>query len=130
MSRSYPTGGFGYQEPQDIKTQVDGRKSTFGKLARLMQHSGNAWPTSYPGQPFLAFDALPDSTVPDQLRLLGYDVVSEGAGERILTGAIVEHFERNSKGELAPLSEGSTRAIAETRRHAGVVKVRKWTFDL
>jgi hypothetical protein len=117
MSKSYPTGGFGYQEPQDTKTQVESRKSTFGKLARLIGNGG-AWVTSYPGLPWLTFDALPDSTVPKQLRDLGYDVVDEGAGERILSGAVVEHF----------LIEGST--AVQVRHHAGITPIKRWVFDL
>ena len=130
MSKSYPTGGFGYQEPQDMKTKIDTRKSNFAKIARLMQNSGTAWPTSYPGQPFLAFDALPGSGVPDQLRDLGYDVVDEGVGERILPAGITERFVRNADGSLAPLTEGSTAPIAETRHHAGITSVRRFVIDL
>jgi hypothetical protein len=114
-------------EPQQ---KIDSRKSTFGKLARLMQNAGTAWVTSYAGQPFLAFDALPESSVPDQLRSLGYDPVDEGDGERILATGITERFVRGAAGELEPLVEGSTRPVAEVRHHAGICKVRKFVFDL
>ena len=133
MSKSYPTGGYGYQEPQsDAKSKIDSRKSSFGKLARLI-HNGGGWVTSYPGLSYMTFDALPDSTVPQQLRDLDrkkpYIVVDEGEGERILACGITERFTRGATGELEPLVEGSTKPIAETRTHAGITRVKRYTFD-
>jgi hypothetical protein len=60
---------------------------------------------------------------------LGYDVTEAGEGERILAGAIVERFTRRADGELV-LTEGSTRAVAETRTHAGIVTVRRYSFTM
>jgi hypothetical protein len=117
MSKSYPTGGFGYQEPQDTKTQVESRKSSFGKLARLI-HNGGGWVTSYPGLSYMTFDALDGSQVPQQLRDLGYDPVDEGPGERILPSGITERY----------LIEGSS--VPVVRHHAGITKVKKWVLDL
>jgi hypothetical protein len=68
--------------------------------------------------------------VPAQLRSLGYDVIAEGDGERILPAGITEHFVRRADGELEPLTEHSTKPVAETRRHAGITAVKRWVLDL
>jgi hypothetical protein len=102
----------------EVQAKIDTRKSSFGKLARLMMNAGTAWPTSYPGQSFMAFDCLPDSTVPARLKALDYDPVYEGDGERILPHGITERY----------LIEGST--AVQVRHHAGVTSVRKFVFDL
>ncbi len=31
---------------------------------------------------------------------------------------------------VAPLVEGSTKPVAQTRRHAGIVKVKRYAFDM
>jgi hypothetical protein len=59
----------------------------------------------------------------------GYDVREAGEGERILAGAI-ERFTWRADGELVPLTEGSTRPIAETRTHAGIVTVKRYSFTM
>jgi hypothetical protein len=51
-------------------------------------------------------------------------------GERILHSAIVKKFVRRANGELVPLTEGSTRPIAETRTHAGIVCIARFAFDM
>lgn len=102
----------------EVLAKIDSRKSSFGKLARLIENSGTAWTTSYPGQPWLAFDALESSTVPAQVRALGYDPVCEGDGERILPVGITERY----------LIEGST--VMQVRHHAGVTAVKRWVLDL
>ena len=43
---------------------------------------------------------------------------------------IVERFVRRADGKLEPVTEGSTKPIAETRTHAGIVKVRRCGFDI
>ena len=74
----------------------------------------------------MTLETLPASRVPDELRRLGYDVTETGEeGERILPTAIIERFVRRADGELEPLTEGSTRPIAETRTHAGIAKVKR-----
>jgi hypothetical protein len=65
--------------------------------------------------------------MPDDLRGLGYEI---GDGERILPAAIVERFTRRVDGKLEPLVAGSTAPIAETRRHAGIVKVKRYAFEM
>jgi hypothetical protein len=82
------------------------------------------------GDPELRMECLPDSTLPDELRKAGYDVRDLGDGERNLATAIVERFTTRGDGELEPLVEGSTKAVAQTRRHAGIVKVRRYVFSM
>jgi hypothetical protein len=74
-------------------------------------------------------ECLPGSTLPDDVRTLGHQVREAGDGERILATAITEQFTRRADGELEPLTEGSTKPIAETRTHAGICKVRRYAFD-
>jgi len=61
---------------------------------------------------------------------LGYDVIEDGETERILAGAVVERFTRRADGELEPLTPGSTAVVAETRTHAGIVTVRRYSFTM
>jgi hypothetical protein len=100
-----------------LKATIESKKSSFAKLARLISNGG-AWVTSYPGLSYLSFDALESSTVPAQLRALGYDPIDEGEGERILPAGITERF----------VTEGST--VMQVRHHAGITRVRKFSFDL
>jgi hypothetical protein len=73
---------------------------------------------------------VPGSRLPDELRAAGYDAIAAGITERILPHQIVQRFVRRVDGELEPLTEESTKPIAETRTHAGIVSVRRWTFTL
>jgi hypothetical protein len=76
-------------------------------------------------------ECLPGSTLPDELRAqLGYDVRDLGDGERILAAAIVEQFTLAADGEFEPLVEGSTKPVAQTRRHAGIVRVKRYGFSM
>jgi hypothetical protein len=50
--------------------------------------------------------------------------------ERILPAAIIERFTLNAGGEFEPLVEGSTKPVAQTRRHAGIVKVKRYGFNM
>jgi hypothetical protein len=68
--------------------------------------------------------------LPDDLRKLGYNVTEMGEGEWILPTAIIEQFVMRADGELEPLTEGSTRLIALTVAHAGIVTVRRYAFTL
>jgi hypothetical protein len=65
------------------------------------------------------------SNLPDDLRGLGYDVRKIGDGERILPHAITEGFVRRADGELEPLTANSTKPIASTVTHAGIVKTKQ-----
>jgi hypothetical protein len=78
----------------------------------------------------VTLECLPGSSLPDDLRGLGCDVREIGETERILPTAIVERFTRRADGELEPLTEGSTKPVAETRTHAGIVKVKRLAFEL
>jgi hypothetical protein len=35
-----------------------------------------------------------------------------------------------ARGELEPPTEGSTKAVAQTRRYAGIVKVQRYGFSM
>jgi hypothetical protein len=75
-------------------------------------------------------ECLPGSTLPDELRQLSYDVRDLGDCERILAAAIVERFTLTADGEFEPLVEGSTKPVAQTVTHAGIVKVKRFVFEM
>jgi hypothetical protein len=125
---------------------IDERKKEFNLLNAYVTYRG-AFITSPPGARQVTLETLEGSTLPDELReglsvkwravdgsmyrlsLPPLDVREEGEGQRILD-SIVENFARRSDGELQPLTEGSTATIAHTVRHAGIVKVRRFGFDM
>jgi hypothetical protein len=108
---------------------VEDRKARFAALNEFVTKR-NGFLTSIAGRTEVTMECLPDSTLPDDLRKLGYVVTETGEGERILSGAIVEIFVAGPGGELVPLTEGSTGPIAEVRRHAGICRVLRFAFDL
>jgi hypothetical protein len=61
--------------------------------------------------------------LPADLRQLGCDVTEMGEGERILASAITQKMTLTSCGVFEEITEGSTKPIAETRTHAGIVRV-------
>jgi hypothetical protein len=48
----------------------------------------------------------------------------------IVPTAIIERFCMGADGELEPLAAGSTRAVAITTTHAGIVKVIRYAVAL
>jgi hypothetical protein len=44
--------------------------------------------------------------------------------------AITERFCMGADGELEPLTSGSTRAVAQVVTHAGICRVKRYTFAL
>jgi hypothetical protein len=42
----------------------------------------------------------------------------------------VERFARGASGELSPFTQQSTKPIAETRTHAGIVTVTRYAFEM
>ena len=75
-------------------------------------------------------ECLPGSSLPDDLRKLGYDVRETGEGERILPAAITERLAQRDDGSLAPVMAGSTVPVTTVVQHAGIVKVQRFTFGL
>jgi hypothetical protein len=62
-----------------------------------------------------------------------YPVLTALGIERVLGIArekIVERFTLTADGECEPLVEGSTKSIAQTRRHAGIVKVKRYGLSM
>jgi hypothetical protein len=109
---------------------VEDRKAKFSELnAYVMERGG--WITSIPGAVEVEVQCLPGSTLPDEIaRRFGYVVREIGESERILPAAITEQFTRRGDGELELLTPDSTAAVAETRTHAGIVRVAKFAFDM
>jgi hypothetical protein len=51
-------------------------------------------------------------------------------GERTLASAIVEKVVMRADGELEPVRAESSRPIALTQTHAGIAKVKRYSFDM
>ena len=77
-------------------------------------------------------DALPDSVIPAELRAAGYDVQPDDPpeGQRILAAAITQKLTLTSCGVFEEMTEGSTKTVAEVRRHAGIVRVLRHGFTI
>jgi hypothetical protein len=89
---------------------------TFGDLNDYVTSRG--WITSAPGAVEVTMQCLLDSTLPDELRARGYDLVEDGETERILPHAITAMV----------VTEGSTVPIRVT--HAGIVRAKRYGFSL
>jgi len=68
--------------------------------------------------------------LPDELRAAGYDLREAGQGERIIAGTIVEKLTSTSCSVLEITTEGSTKPLAEVRRHAGIVRTRRYRLQM
>jgi hypothetical protein len=111
------------------KAKIASRKERFAKLNRYVTER-HGWLTSIPGAREVELQTLPDSTLPGDLERLGYRLEEIGETERILPSGITERFARGADGELVPITQESTRAVAETRLHAGIVKVKRYAFEM
>jgi hypothetical protein len=107
------------------------RKARFERLVVYITER-DGFVVSIPGAETVVFECLPGSPLPEKLRAAGYILMPADPpeGERILPAAITERFALNSRGELEPLTEGSTMAVAEVRRHAGICKVERYSFKI
>jgi hypothetical protein len=81
-----------------------------------------------PGAAEVTLETLPGSTLPDELRELGYDVREAGEGQRLMANAIVQKLALTSSGAFEERAEGSTKPLAQIRTHAGIVKVERYMF--
>jgi hypothetical protein len=75
-------------------------------------------------------ECLPGSTLPSDLRAMGYDVRVLGDGERTLAAAIIEKFVARADGELELLTSGSTMPVASTVTRAGIVRIKRYAFEM
>jgi hypothetical protein len=65
-----------------------------------------------------------------ELQARDHDPVNTGDGARIVATAITERFCIGADGKLEPVTSGPTRAVAPVVTHAGIVKVKPWSFSL
>jgi hypothetical protein len=72
--------------------------------------------------------SLPGSTLPRDLRAIGYEVTEIGQTQRILPHAVTQKFETSSSGALVPVTEHSTRPVSVQVTNAGIATVEQ--FDL
>jgi hypothetical protein len=106
------------------------RKQLFAAINKHVMDKGTGWITSVPGAPIVTIEVLPGSTLPAELRELGYKLKPEPEGERILPAAIVQEFTLTSSGAYELATPGSTKPVAQTLRHAGIVRVMRYSFTL
>jgi hypothetical protein len=116
-------------KPGKPDAKVADRKERFAALNDFVR-ARNGWLTSVPGAPDATLECLPGSTIPAELAKQGYELEPAGEGQRILANSIVEKFVRGRGGALVPLTAGSTRPVAETRTHAGIVRVLRYELML
>src|SRR5215471_9929182 len=94
------------------------------KFARLNSYvmSRGGWIVSIPGSPEVMIEVLPNSTLPDELRVAGYDLDPAGEGERILPAAIITEMTLSSSGAFEAVAPGSTAPVATRVHHAGITR--------
>jgi len=116
------------------------RKAKFASVLKYVT-ARQGWLTSVPGEVDVEMQCLPGSTLPDELRagaeyMLGnetvrlpkYKLEPIGETQRILPHAIEEKLTAGRDG-MESVTEGSTRPVV-TIRHAGIVRVLRYKFDL
>jgi hypothetical protein len=81
------------------KPEVKDRKVRFEGLNEFVR-ARNGWITSIPGAPEATMECLPASTLPDELRKMGYDLTETGDGQRIIPTAITERLAIGADGQL------------------------------
>ena len=120
-----------FLKPRAPNKEVEERKARFAALNATISEGGG-WVTSIPGDTTVRFETLPDSVLPARLMALGYEVVPDDPpnGERILAGTVVEKFTLTSSGIFERMVEGSTKAVASIRTHAGIVRVERFSFRM
>lgn len=127
LNRSSSTKYFPYESNYVTpEARAAEEKVRIAKQEKFIAARGG-WVTSIAGARRIAFDVLPESDLPSELSAAGFYVESEGQGQRIVPAGIVENFVR-SGGGLALATPGSTMPIAETRTHAGIERVLKFSF--
>jgi hypothetical protein len=118
-----------YFKPRAPGAEIVSCKELFDKINRYVTAHGG-WITSIPGAAEVSMETLPDSTLPDELRTLGYDVTEIGEGQRILPHTITQRLTLTSSGAFELLTEGSTKPVAEIRTHAGIARVMRFALSL
>jgi hypothetical protein len=108
---------------------VADRKDRFSGLNQFVTER-HGWLVSIPGAIEIRMQCLVGSDLPQEIAGLGYKPEMTGSAERILHHAIVEKLTIGADGTLVPMTEGSTQRPAEVRRHAGLVEVEEWTFQI
>jgi len=106
------------------------RKELFAGINAFVRKHGDGWLTSIPGEREVRMECMPESSLPDELRKLGYRLEPGGETERILPHAITTQIVSDVDGVLTPLTEGSSGRPVITSTHAGIVTVQRYSFTL
>jgi hypothetical protein len=110
--------------------EADERRKRFDEPNAFVSARGDAWLVSVPGAHELRLDALVGSTIPNDLRALGYIVEKIGMSERILPHAVAQRFETSSSGALIPATEGSTKPVTVTVTKSGIAAVKQYDLRM
>ena len=102
-----------WQSPQ---AKREDRQERFEKLNAYVGRRGG-WITSLPGDSNIRIEVLPGNDLPAQLTALGFDVIADGQGERIIPDGLVETIS----------IQGSSRV--RTVAHAGICAVDRFKFS-
>lgn len=94
---------------------VKDRKQRFDEINALVTAKGG-WVTSIRGAQEITIDVLPNSVVPSEMGLLGFELERRSDGERLLATAIT----------VDVLTEGTTSPIKMT--HAGICRVLRYSL--
>ena len=116
--------------PKSRGVNLEERKRLFAGINAFVRKHGDSWLTSIPGERSVEMQCLPGSMIPAELEKLGYVLEPDGEGERILPHGIVQHFVAGADGEMVLRSEGDTRPISRTVTHAGIVTVKRYSFEI
>jgi hypothetical protein len=109
--------------------EADAAKARFEAINAFVAERGG-WLVSVPGDPAMRLQVLPGSSLPDQLRKLGYIVVPVGTTSRILPHAVAQRFETSSSGALLPVTEGSSRPVTVCVTNAGIATVEQYDLRM
>ena len=126
-----PNAPFTTSAPDGLMSWSDVGSQAVTNLGPLGDAIQQGYRATFPsGAPVVTYEVLENSPIPLELTELGYDVRPANPAEttRILANAIVHHMTLSSSGAFEEMTPGSTTAITETRRHAGIVKTARFTF--
>jgi hypothetical protein len=85
---------------------------------------------SVPGDPEVRMGCLPGSTLPDELRQLGYDVRDLGDGGAHPGGGDRRAVYHERRWRIRGAGPRIDKAGASTVTHAGIVKVKRYGFSI
>jgi len=81
-----------FYKPYGINVEAQDRKARFAEVNDFVRSRQDGWLTSIPGKRVVTMDVLPGSTIPSELRKMGYALEADGEGQRLIPHAISRAF--------------------------------------